>query len=309
MKLNTLRQRQFLTGLVLVLVFSAGFVAGNLQSNIQAQTLSGDVLPPADADQTFAAFWQVYNLIQKNYVEVPNQEVLVNGAIKGLIDSLDDQYSGYIEPDFFEFYSDKLSGSIEGIGVVISEIEDTGEIEVVNVMEGTPAQKVGIREGDVFIAVNGEDVTGFTYLELASRVRGEAGTTVDLTMRRGDEEINITVERARIEIPNTEAEVLEGDIGYIKLNQFTAEARRQLDERLEEIDAENLNGVILDLRGNPGGYLGSAIEIASAFIEDGVVLYEMFGDGTEQVFETDGSYTGLKTPLVILIDERSASAS
>lgn len=309
MKITTLRQRQFLTGLLLVLVFSAGFVAGNLQPLIQAQTLSGDVLPPANADQTFAAFWQVYNLIQKNYVEVPDQEVLVNGAIKGLVDALDDQYSGYIEPDFFEFYSDNLSGSIEGIGVVISEVEGTGEIEVVNVMEGTPAQRVGIREGDIFVSVNGEAVAGFTYLELASRVRGQAGTTVDLIMRRGNEEISLTVERARIEIPNTEVEIFDGGIGYIKLNQFTAEARRQLDDRLEEIDAENLNGVILDLRGNPGGYLGSAIEIASAFIEDGVILYERFGDGTEQTFETDGSYLGLDTPLVVLIDERSASAS
>ncbi|HEX2619764.1 MAG TPA: PDZ domain-containing protein, partial [Phototrophicaceae bacterium] len=203
MKFYTLKRRQFYTGLLLLIVFAAGFAAGNLQSVIRAQTLSGDVLPPANADQAFAPFWETYNIIEKNFFAPPDQSVLVNGAIKGMVDALKDQYSGYIEPDYFEFYQDNLSGSIEGIGVVISQIEDTGQIEVVNVMEGTPAEAVGIHEGDIFLTVNGEDVSGYTYLELASRVRGQAGTTVDITMKRGEDTVDFTVERARIQIPNT----------------------------------------------------------------------------------------------------------
>lgn len=301
-------RRHFYTGLLFIAIFAVGFALGNARSASQAQN-SADVLPPADADENFAAFWEVYNLIQKNYVEVPEAEVLVNGAIKGLVDALGDQYSAYIEPDFFQFVDDGLSGSIEGIGVVISEIEETGEIEIVNVLEGTPAEASGLREGDVFIEVNGEAVIGFTYLELAARVRGPAGSTVDLKMRRGEEELEFTVERARIEIPNVESEVFEGGIGYVKLNQFSAPARAQIDEALEEIEAENLNALILDLRGNPGGFLSSAVSIASAFIEDGNILIEQFGDGTEEIFTADGSYLGLDIPIVVLVDERSASGS
>jgi carboxyl-terminal processing protease len=159
------------------------------------------------------------------------------------------------------------------------------------------------------VVVNGEDAIGLTYLELASRVRGPAGTTVDITMRRGEEFIDFTIERARIEIQNIESELLEGGFGYIKLYQFTANAREELDEAIAQWDHDALNGLILDLRGNPGGYLGTSIQIASAFIEKGVILNERFGDGTEQVFRADGSYLGLDVPLVVLVDERSASAS
>lgn len=303
------RRRHFYTVMAFVTIFTAGFIMGNLQFLSRAQVINGDVLPPADADQTFAPFWEAFNLIQKDYVDKPETSALVDGAIKGMVEALDDQYSGYVEPELFPFVNDSLSGAVEGIGAVVSEIEDSGEVEIVNVMESTPAEQAGLREGDVFVSVNGEDVIGMTYLEIVSRVRGPAGSTVELVMRRGEELVEFSIERARIEIQNIESAVYDGGIGYVKLMQFTGDARQQIDAALEEIEVYNLNGLIIDLRGNPGGFLDSAIEVTSLLIPDGAVVYEEFGDGTEHTFNADGTAFDLDIPVVLLIDERSASAS
>jgi carboxyl-terminal processing protease len=220
-----------------------------------------------------------------------------------------------------------LSGSIEGIGVVISE-NSSGQIAIMNVLPNTPAQRAGLQAGDIFIRVNGEDVTGFTYLELSSRVRGPAGTTVDLEMQRGDTILFFTVERARIEIPNVEYEVLDGNIGYLKLTQFSSDARQKIDEALTALNVSSLNGLIFDLRDNPGGYLSAAVEISGLFLREGLVLVEEFGDGTRQRFEirdgqgyqilenntvrpyvANAGYFGANIPVVVLVNENSASAS
>jgi carboxyl-terminal processing protease len=140
-------------------------------------------------------------------------------------------------------------------------------------------------------------------------VRGPAGSTVDLVLRRGDDLIEISVERALIEIPNIETAVYEDSIGYVKLLQFTGEARTQIDEAIATFDSATLDGLIIDLRGNPGGFLDSAIEVTSLLIENGPVLYEQFGDDTELTFDADGTAIDLDVPVVLLIDERSASAS
>jgi carboxyl-terminal processing protease len=302
-------KRQLATVLLVITVFAAGFVIGNLQSLTQAQQTNQNTEPPASAEEDFAAFWETYNLIQKIYIDKVDSDVLVDGAIKGMVDALGDQNSGYITPEFFGLWND-FSGQIEGIGVVISQVEGTGEIEVVNVLKGTPAERAGLREKDVFVTVNGEEVTGFTYLDLASRVRGPAGTFVNLEMRRGDEILSFSIERARIQIPNVETRVIDGTIGYLSLDQFRANSRSQIDEALREINAQNMKGLIIDFRGNPGGLLSSGVDIASLLLPaNTVVLNEEFGDGTTQTFQSNGNNIKLNIPVVLLVNEGSASAS
>jgi carboxyl-terminal processing protease len=194
--------------------------------------------------------------------------------------------------------------------VVIQTNEEIGGIEIVNVLEGTPAAKVGIQIGDVFAAVNGEEVLGYSQLELASLVRGPSGTTVNITMLRDGERVDFTLTRARIDIPNIESHVIDKtSIGYVKLHQFTSGARAEIDNAIAGLDLESLDGLVLDFRGHPGGLLTSAIDVASAFIEEGTILVEDFGDDHETIFRADGTYRDLGVPLVILVDERSASAS
>lgn len=309
MKIN----RRLQTGFIVILVFAAGFALGNHSGIIQAQSST-----TPEVQQLFEPLFEVYDLIDRQYVD-PNDnpvvpEALLDGAINGMVETLGDQFSGYMNPEEYPLMNDDLEGEIEGIGVVIHTNEETQRIEIVNVMEGTPAAESGLRVGDVFYAVNGENVTEASQIELAVLVRGKAGTEVTLTMERGEgdetELIDFTIVRARIEIPNIESRVIEDtNFGYIKLNQFSADARKRIDIAIEELEVNDRDGLILDFRGNPGGLLTSAIEVASAFIKDGPVLIEDFGEGNEEIFNANGSYTGIKVPIVVLVDESSASAS
>lgn len=298
--------RKLLGVLILLGVFVAGFAAGTGVDTI-AQ-VNPNTRPPVEAEEDFAAFWETYNLITKIYLEPVDRQKLVDGAINGLVESLDDQFSGYVEPELNETDSD-LSGSISGIGAVIEKDEELNRVRIVNVYPNTPAERAGLLEGDIFLEVDGVDVSGYNADRLAARVRGQEGSTVTLKMLRDDVEMDHEIVRARIVIPNIETQVLDDDIAYIKLAQFSAPARGQFDDAVADLDVNSKRGLIIDLRGNPGGLLSSAVSIASALMEDGVVLYEQFGDGTETTFEADGTYLGIDVPIVVLVDERSASAS
>jgi carboxyl-terminal processing protease len=303
---RALSGRVFYTFVLVGAVFGLGYVAGTLHTVSLAQ--SEQTVTP-EVQEAFAPLWEIYNLIQNDYIDDVDVPTLVDGALHGIVDSLGDQFSGYMNPEEYNLMNADLSGEIQGIGVVIRTDEETGETEVVGVLEGTPAETAGILPGDIFAAVDGVSVTEFDQLELATHVRGPEGTDVLITMRRGDELIDFTLTRARITIPNVTHEVLEGDIGYIQLNQFTPTARQDLDTALETLDVNSLNGLIFDLRNNPGGLLTSAIDIASAFIPDGVIVTEAFSDDNQTVFSATGSFANIEVPIVVLINEGSASAS
>lgn len=316
-----MRLNRIMTILLILGAFGIGYVLGT-HNPVQVAVAQDDT-----TTELFSPLFEVYDILESQYVNELDPQAMLDGAIKGMVEVLDDPYTNYVDPEYFPFVNQELSGSIEGIGVIISE-NDAGEIEIMDVLEGTPAERAGLQAGDIFVGVNGEDVSDLTYLELSSRVRGQAGTTVDLEMRRGDTMVNFTVERARIEIPNVEYEVLEGNIGYLKLAQFSSDARQKIDEALIALDVESLNGFIFDLRDNPGGYLSASVEIAGLFMTEGTILIEEFGDGTRQTFEirngqgvqildngdertyvNNAGHIGSDIPIVVLVNGNSASAS
>lgn len=309
MGVQTQRIRTLRMILLAVFIFGAGFLAGNHNSLLRAQS---DTSPPREAQRPFEAFWQVYNLIRDSYLDRDSisTETLVNGAIQGMMDALGDDFSGYMDPEVFPYLNTDLSGEVEGIGAIVETIEGSTEIRIVSVFDGSPAQKAGIRAGDVFVKVDGVDVTKLGQFELVSKVRGPEGTVVLLTMRRGDELIDFKVTRAKITVPTVEYRILEGRIGYIKLREFNQNAYQQIKEAIQDMNPADLTGVILDLRNNPGGLLSSAIDVASLFIPEGTILIEDFGNNKEEVFKarTD-KYIELGVPLTVLVDETSASAS
>jgi carboxyl-terminal processing protease len=297
------RAAQALTILAAMIIFGFGFAMGSLTSTRAAQD------SPGHTEASFDYFWQAFRLIREQYIEDVPVETLVEGATKGMLEALNDQFSGYMPPDLFKMLNEELEGEIQGIGVVIRTDENTGHIVVVSVMNGTPAQAAGILPGDVFAAVNGEDAFGMSQMELAAKVRGAEGTSVQITMLRGDQLIDFVIQRARIVIPNVEYEVLDGDIAYVRLNQFTVNARAELESAINDMQIDARRGLIIDFRDNPGGLLSSAVDVASLLLDGGVVTYEEFGSGREQVFNATGRPLNLTIPVVLLVNEGSASGS
>lgn len=293
------------TLLVGTAIFLGGFAAGSISSVISAQG-SG---VSDEARQAFDPIWDVLNLIQDQYIDDVPVRTLADGALHGMVEALGDQFSGYMSPDEYDLLSADLSGEIEGIGVVIRTDEATGVVEVVGVLDGAPAQSAGVLTGDIFVTIDGAPVDQMSQLDLAGRVRGPEGTIVSITMRRGEELINFDITRARITIPNVESRILDGNIAYVRLNQFTDSSRADIDRAFEELQVKSRAGLIFDLRDNPGGLLTAAIDVASAFIPDGTIVTERFGDGRETVFSATGAYAGIQSPIVVLINEGSASAS
>jgi carboxyl-terminal processing protease len=293
--------RTFFTAFGVGVIFTAGFGIGTVSSVIRAQD--------DKAPENFGPLWEAYDLIQRDYIDDIPDDVLVQGALDGMIDALDDPFSDYMSPDDYAAVRDSLNGEVQGIGVVIRTDEETGEIEVVGVLDGTPAKRAGILPGDILYAVDGVLSSELEQGELANMVRGEEGTSLVVSVRRGDQTIDFQMVRERITIPNVEAEVLEGNIAYVRLNQFTAESREQLDATFNSINVNARKGLIFDLRDNPGGLLSSAIDIASAFIPDGIILTEAFSDENQQVYQATGDTAGIRVPVVVLVNAGSASAS
>jgi carboxyl-terminal processing protease len=318
----------FLGSMLLLVVFSAGLGAGlalpnflgrerqaalppaEIQSpNIAPQT-GGTAQPPEDAEQLFAPFWEAWDIIHRDYVDQPVDDVaLMRGAIRGMMDALGDPHSSYMDPDEYLQANLPLDGEYEGIG---AWVDSEGELlTIISAMPGSPAERAGLQPGDQVVAVDGEDVTSLDGSLVIRRVLGPAGTSVELTIRReGDvDPLVVSIVRERITLPSVEGQMLEGGIGYVRLYTFAGQTGDDLRGELQSLLDEDPIGLILDLRGNGGGFLTTAVEVASQFIPEGTVLTERFGDGREQVYEAQRGGVATEIPLVVLIDGGTASAS
>lgn len=266
-------------------------------------------LTPEELEALFDPFWEAWDIINTNFVDQPIDNLeLMRGAIRGMVDALGDPHSSYMDPMEFNQANAALEG-YEGIGAWVDT--DAEFLTIIAPMPGSPAEEVGLLPGDEVIAVDGEDMTGVDGNLVVQRVLGPAGTKVKLTVRRqGERELlEFEITRARIVIPSVQSELLDEDIAYVQLLSFGDETTEVLRESLEELIAQNPRGLILDLRNNGGGYLSTAIEVASEFIAEGVIARERFGDGREQVFEALKRGTATEIPMVVLINGGSASAS
>jgi carboxyl-terminal processing protease len=269
---------------------------------------------PVDIDDLFKPFWETWDIINEQYVDQPlDQEELMQGAIRGMLDALGDQHTSYMDPDQFRQANIPLEQEYEGIGAWVDTTADY--LTIVSPMPGSPAENAGLRPGDRIIAIDGEDMTGIDGNLVIRRVLGPAGSTVQLTISRdvsGSNEphiFDVDITRARITVPSVESDMLEDGIAYVKLFQFADNTRDELRKHLRELLAQNPRGMILDLRNNGGGYLHTSIEVASEFIGDGTILIEEYGDGRTDVYNAIRGGLATDIPLVVLINEGSASAS
>ncbi len=284
----------FLTGLGLGAGSSAVWAAGQLQR----------------IDETLAPLAETLDLIREHYVEPVDDAALVEAALMGMLETLEDPYSFYMDPDTYQMTNSDLQGRFEGIGATVRQDVESGRLVILSTMPGSPAESAGILRGDEIAAVDGSDVTALPQGEIIRRIRGPEGTTVQLGVIRAgvDSLLEFEVTRAEIQVPSVEAELLEAGVGYVRLYQFGVDTARELRAQLRALEVEALPGLILDFRGNPGGYLSTAVDVASEFLDSGVVVIERLRD-EETIYEARGSANAPAVPLVVLVDRASASAS
>ena len=310
------------TVIVSILAGGALFVSGFLVGQRSVEQPG----TPVAAEQRFQPFWDTYDTILKRYAGgTVDQGALIRGAIKGMVDSLGDPYSAYLTPDQYREGLQDLSGQFEGIGAEIGTRNAKGEtsdcttlgpdcfLTVVSPIEGSPSEKAGIKPGDEIVAVDGTSLDGQTVDEARDKIRGKKGTEVTLSIvRAGAAPIDIKVVRDVIVSKEVITKTLaNGSIAYIAVTGFSDNSQTKFHDALQAALKGGEKKVILDLRGDPGGYVTAARAIASEFIKDGPLFYEEDADGTQ--VPTDSTGQGIATDpsirLIVLVDKGSASAS
>ena len=259
----------------------------------------------------FSLFWEAYEKLKEKYVDLDeiNEQDIVYGAIAGMINSVGDPYTIFMDPEETKAFMEDISGSFEGVGMEIGTKNNV--LQIIAPLEGTPAQKAGLRAGDKILKVDNEPTFGLTLDEVVSMIRGPKGTAVVLSIFRDGWESaeDIEIIRGLIEIPSLKWELIDGNIAYLQLYHFTEKADTDFTKTAIQILASGADKIILDLRNNPGGYLEVARDIAGFFLERGkVVTIESTGEKNTD-YKARGNPVFLDYPVVILINEGSASAS
>lgn len=257
----------------------------------------------------FQKLYQAYDELKANYFDEIDQEVLVNGAINGMIDALGDPYSDYMNQEEAAQFQESISSSFQGIGAEIQE--RNGFILVVSPIKNSPAEKAGLLPNDKIIAVDGESIQGMSASEAVLLIRGEKGTEVTLTIQRGEvsEPLEIPIVRDEIPIETVYADMLEGNVAHIQITSFSENTYNELLAAISEMEEKGMEALVLDVRQNPGGLLTSAIEISNLFVENGKPLFQTQEKGKQAEIYSSTGGTKVEVPVSLLIDGGSASAS
>lgn len=248
---------------------------------------------------------EVKNLIETRYYQEVKEDVLQKTSVNEMVYSLNDLHSSYIQPEIFKDYLSSLDGNYVGVGMYINE--SNGNIQVVNSMPESPAEKAGLKSGDIITHVDGKAVNGLTSSEVAGKIRGLEGTKVTVTIKRDDKSLNFTMERKTIKIPSLEYRLIGPGIGYINLYSFTSDSPQEMDNALDDLLTQKMETLVLDLRNDPGGLLDVAVNIAGNFVPQGPVVYVVQKGDREYVLRSFKTPRGI--PVAVLVNEGTASAA
>lgn len=286
----------FLVAVLALLAFSPRVLAGNRE---------------ADNQRLLEMFAEVFADVQKNYVDEVDPKALIDGALKGMFESLKDPYSLYLDAQAMRDLGDTTTGKFGGVGLIIAKVE--GGVEVVSPIEDTPAFRAGVHAGDLIVAVDGSSVLELSIDQVLSILRGAPGTSVTMTILRGKAlRFDVTVVRAVIEVPTVKYAMMPGGIGYVRLIQFTPLTNERTAEALRSFEAAGYRSLVIDLRSNPGGLLQSAVDVADFFISRGPIVSTRSRMAAEnQVFyaSTRRTIVPERLPVLVLVNRGSASAS
>ncbi len=259
----------------------------------------------------FQRMVEVWELLNREHVSRGNldSQALSDGAIRGMLQALDDPYAAFLTPDQFSLESQDIQGFFEGIGAEVG-LRD-GRFTILAPIPDTPAEKAGIRPGDIILEIEGESTKGLSLLEVVGKIRGEKGTQVELLVLHQNEAqpVLLTIERGVIPLESVNLLMQVGRIGYMRLHTFSGTTKRELSEALDRFERSQGLGLVLDLRNNPGGLLSTVVEVTDEFIDEGLILYQVDANGQRTNWSTEDGGEARDIPLVVLVNEFSASAS
>ena len=251
-------------------------------------------------------FITAYRFIETKYINDTDDVKLIDGAIDGMVKSLNDPHSNYLSPKMYKTLMEQTEGSFAGIGVVMG-MDNEQKIHIVGIMENSPGQKAGLQEGDEILAVDGVPVTQMAFDEVATHVRGQAGTDVVLTIMRDNANQDITITRDNIKLKTVGHKMLDNNIGYIQIVSFSEDTANEFNEAYNDLKNQGMKALVLDLRNNPGGLLTTCVEIAKKLVPKGEIVSIVDKQGNKETYSS--SLEAPEYPLVVLINKNSASAS
>lgn len=308
---------QFL--IVAVAFFAIGFAFGQKEIEIGSKgfvpkiNVSGK-LPPQEQNIDFSLFWDVFEVLPEKYIDkaAVDSQKLLYGAISGMVRSLGDPYTVFLDPKQNEAIRDELSGKYEGVGIQIGFNKDK-RLVVIAPLRGTPAERIGLKPQDMILKIDEKDTFDLSLPEAVDLIRGPAGSQVKLVILRNSdsESFEVEIERAKIQVKSVEVEFRDGDgqeIAVIKVSRFGETTDSEWDGIVSQVLDRKVSGVVVDMRNNPGGLLSSSVHLASEFVRGNIVKQE-FADGSVDVLKSDHSGKLLRVPMVVLVNGGSASAS
>lgn len=283
---------------VIILVFIS-FAAGYFSSHLSVSS-----------DEGLGKIAEAWYIITDEYVEKDglDEAKLAEGAIEGLLEALGDPHSAYLGQEAYQLSIADSEGKYEGIGAAVAMQEE--EVIILAVYPDSPAENSGLKPGDTIVAIDGKSIVGLNLNESVLKVRGEVGTSVSISVKREgfEEPLEFDMVRGEITVPSVYSEMI-GDIMYIEINRFTERTDEELMPIIRDLEANGAEGIVFDLRSNPGGRLTAVLDVASRFITEGVILSVIDSEGGEEVYESVGHTITTSLPMIVLVDEYSASAS
>lgn len=287
-----------------------GALAMLLAGGLVSCGIGGSSSGEAVSKETEKKVAQLKGVIDESYLGEVDEEQLEEGLYEGYISGLNDPYSVYYDEEATKKLMETTEGKYEGIGAVMTQQNDTGVITITHVYKDSPAEKAGLKDNDILYKVEDKEVTGEDLNEVVTGIRGKKNTKVNLTVLRGkkNKEITVTATRGKIEVETVEAKMLDDQIGYLAVSEFDEVTYDQYKEGLEELEKSGMKGLVVDLRGNPGGSLSTVCDILDLMLPEGIIVYTKDKNGNRQDMVSDEKHQ-FTLPLTVLVDGNSASAS
>lgn len=305
---NNNKERELYTSkeVIIVMIFSIGIGILMCFGGISIITGKNYLAVTKDLKKVVDTYYAIVD----NYYGELDRDKLIDGAVEGMISSVGDTFTSYSDTDSTSSFDETINGSYEGIGCTVATLED-GTISVIDMFEDSPSYKAGLKVGDIIIKADGESYEGKNSNDISNYIKNSGKSKIVLTVKRDNEEKDISINLSKVEIPHVSGKVIEQDskkIGYIKISLFASNSYKQFKNKLDELEKSNIDDLIIDVRDNSGGYLSSVTDICNLFLDKGKVIYQL-EDSKGKVKKKDTTKEKRKYDIVVLINGGSASAS